>query len=269
MKKIFLVGILFVFLLTGCGASEDTIQTAIAETEAARPTEIYTPEPTSTFTVTPTLTDTPTVTPSETPTPSDTPTETPTFTPTPDIRIISVDPRAFLLEKEDLPEDARYYLPGPDWISPHHNAEIISGWGTKEGLEYLDETGRIDGWVVYYSRGSNTVIAPEEIFHNIIQYKDASGALLTVEKYGIDIRDDRWKPVIREIDIRGISYAYLYKDLQSNGRYRVWYRVETVYRNYVSIVDGYGWEEEVRYEYVEDIARTAIEKLVNAPLELP
>lgn len=82
--------ILFTFivlLLMGCGTSDvdcepsdSAIQTAIAETEIARPTATHTVIPTETPTVTPSPT------PTEIPpslTPSQTPTEVPTETPTP------------------------------------------------------------------------------------------------------------------------------------------------------------------------------------------
>ena len=68
MKKIFLFT-LSLFLLSACGTSEGDIQTAIAETKTAAPTD------------TPTIT--PTAIPSETPTPIPTSTPQPTNTPWP------------------------------------------------------------------------------------------------------------------------------------------------------------------------------------------
>jgi len=175
-----------------------------------------------------------------------------------------------LLEKADLPEDAGYYLPGPGWITPHLNEEVIYGWGTTEGKEYLDKTGRITGWVVYYKRGSITAIAPEEISQNIVQYETTRGALISLNEYPITkVSDWDWKKLNREINIGGESNFFLHKEMKSNGRYWVWYRVDTAFRNYYSSVRGIGWEEDVVYEYVDEIARTAIEKLEAAPLEIP
>jgi hypothetical protein len=58
---------IFLFLPSACGASDAAIATAIAETEAAKPTSTFTPEPTSTQTPEPTQTLTPTLEPTPTP----------------------------------------------------------------------------------------------------------------------------------------------------------------------------------------------------------
>jgi hypothetical protein len=269
--KISAILLLVGILLIGCAPSEDAIEAVMAQTEGVKPTQTDSPVPTNTLTPSPVPTDISTPTPTETNslTPSETPTSTPTFTPTPDIRIISLDSHTFLLEKADLPEDAKYFLPGPDWISPHINQEIIQGWGTDAGREYIEKTGRIGGWWVFYARGTNTVMAPEEIYHNIIQYETNEGALLTITEFPTDKRNDIWSRLNRDIDIGGISHCYLYKETQPNGKIRVWYLVETAYRNYVSIVQGYGWEDELSYEYVDEIAKIIIKKLEAAPLEIP
>jgi hypothetical protein len=85
--------VILLFGLTSCAPSETAIQTAIAQTALAKPTD--TPLPTATATTTasstptntpiPTATIKPTITPRPTKTPTETPfpTATPTFTPTP------------------------------------------------------------------------------------------------------------------------------------------------------------------------------------------
>lgn len=272
MRQTFAITLL-ALLLIGCGTSESAVQTAIAETEVAKPTFTSTVLPTDTPTATPspTFTLTPSDTPTETPSPTVTETPTPieTLTPTPDLRVIEIDPRKFLLESADMPEEGKYFLPDSSWISPHHNAEIISGWGTVEGREYLDLTKRIDGWLIYLYRGTNTVIAPEIIYHNIIQYEAAEGARLTVVDFNWVVRNDPegYKFVDRELeDLGDVAIAMAYKEMQPNGKNKIWYVVEYAYRNYVSTVAGVGWEEEVEYDYVEDIARITLEKLKSAPL---
>lgn len=80
MKKVLLVVILLTLALSACGSSENAIQTAIAKTQVAMPTETSLP---STKTPTPTLTPTPTITAS----------------PTLDLRVIDVDPQKLLLKK--------------------------------------------------------------------------------------------------------------------------------------------------------------------------
>jgi len=247
--------------------------TAIAQTEAAKPS--ITLEPTITSTSSPTFTppNTPSLTPTSTQTATFTHTPAPTIThsPTPDLRIIKDDPKDLLLQKDELPKDAKYYLPGSAWISPHHNEEIISQKGREEGLEYLETTGRVDGWWVYYSRGTTAVRAPEVIFHNPIMYKSAEGAQITVLEYNhvAEGEVEGYEYVERDIPFGDLSVAAVHKEMQSNGKYMVTYVIDTAYRNYVSRVGGWGWEEDVTYEYVENIARIAIEKLQAAQLYFP
>jgi len=258
MAKInFLAMILIACLLTACAPSQASIQTAMAQTQAAKPT--------STFTLIP-----PTETPTETPT--STPTETPTITPspTPDLQVIQLDPKDFLLQKSDLPLDAKYYLPNETWISPHHNEEIIGGWGVEKGRAYLAETGRIDGWWVIYKRSTDTVIAPEQIYDNVVLYKTIAGAKLVITKY-----EDRYviefgyteleNPTI----IGDLTRVFIKKEMQPSGEYRIRYEIVFSYRNYLHAVSGWGWEYEVKPEYVEDIARILLAKLQAAPLSNP
>lgn len=255
-----------IVILTACssGPNEGEIQTAIAQTAAAvADTETpFPPTATETNTPEPTATPEPTLTPS--PEPTDTPTETPTSTP--DLRVIAVESDKFLLQKGDLPSEARYLLPNSGWISPHHNSEIISGWGQAEGLAYLEETGRIDGWWVYYRRGTDTVRAPQEIYHNIIQYKTAEGAQLTVSKYNYADRSDNYDLMDVELNLGDFALAMIAKEIQPNGRTRVWIRIEMAYRNYASVVHGYGWEEDVELDYVIMVQELILNKLMDAPL---
>jgi hypothetical protein len=265
MRKSTLRIVLFLIPLSliSCNTEPDanSINTAIAQTQNAKPSASSTHTPTETNT--PTITWTPTYTPTNT--------ATITYTPTPDLRIITEEPREFLLEKEDLPKKAQYFLPNSQWISPHHNSEIISSWGSIEGREYIERTGRVDGWWVYYARGSDTVFAPQEIFHNIIKYESVEGAQITVNEYNLvtSNRNEEYEFVDRDLDFGDISIAMVAKETQSNGKQRVWYRVETAYRNYVSIIGAWGWEEDMDFVYVENIAKTAVEKLESAPLSNP
>jgi len=241
--------------VSGCQPSETAIQTAMAQTQAANPTSTFTPIP-----------PTPTVTPTETPT--ITPTITPS--PTPDLRIIQLDPKEFLLQKSDLPLDAKYYLPNEQWISPHHNEEIIGGWEVEKGREYIAETGRIDGWWVAYKRGADTVIAPEEIYDNVIMYKTAEGARIVIMKYEDSrVTEEGYTEIKNPPNIGDRTRAFTKKTMQSSGENRVYYMIAFSYRNYVHIVDGWGWEHEVKPEYIENIASVLLAKLQAATLSNP
>lgn len=248
--------IIFMGLLIACGPSESAVQTAIAETETARPTE--------------------TVQPSEVPTLANTPTEPPPVTfvpfspnPTPNVRIIVEDSKTYLLNQGDLPANAKYYLPDSSWINRHTNDEIVGYWGREEGLKYLDETGRIEGWFVSYKRGSNSVIAPEEIYCNIIRYETSDGARLSITKYGTPYRSDEREIINLDLDLGDEYLVSVYREMQSNGKQRVWYRIEFSYRNYVVAVQGWGWNDEVSHDYVYQVALTMLEKLKSASLANP
>lgn len=279
-----IVTLLWVLLQTGCGSSTldpGTVQTAIAQTVAANPTmtptlaptatETPVPTPTSTSTPTETPTPTSTATPTETPTPTltVTPTETPTQTPspTPDLRVIDANPQDFLLQRLDLPADAKYYLPNSSWMSPHRNSEVVSGHGVDEGREYLAATGRVDGWVVYYNRGTRTVIAPEEIFDNVVLFSTAKGAQLLMTKYSnCSEVGTEYTKVDTDLKIGDMTNVCFRREMQSSGEYKVWYLLEFSYRNYSHTVGGYGFEKEVKIEYIAEIARTLLAKLEAAPL---
>lgn len=266
MKKLALILILS-WLLSACSSGISTIdpnavQTAIAQTAAANPTKTL-PPPTET--PVPTDTPTPTLTETATPLPTSTPTDTPS--PTPDLQVIDADPYTFLLKKEDLPEDANYYLPNSSWISPHRNSEVVGGWGVEEGRLYLEATGRVDGWWASYLRGSSTVIAPEEIYDNVVMYRTSEGAKLTINEHSTcDDPDTEYLELERDLVIGDITRVCMYREMQSSGENREWYRIEFVYRNYFHGIVAWGWEKDIRPEYVEEVARTLLAKLEAAPL---
>jgi hypothetical protein len=272
MKQILAI-ISLAFLLIGCGRSERTQQTALAQTEAAQPTATYTalPSDTPTLTPSPTFSLTPSLTPTETPEPTGTPTQTPsgTPTPTPDLRVIAVEPAEFLISYDDLPVEAAYFLPDSTWISQHPNSEVIAAWGEEAGQAYLEKTGRIDGWWVRFYKGAQEVTAPEVIYQNIVQYKTSQGAQLTITDYNCIARQecDEYTFVERDYaDLGDVTIGMLSKEMQPEGENIVWYYIQTAYRNYVSNIYGLGWEKDVDFETVEDIARIALEKLKAAPL---
>ena len=257
-----LIGAILVgILLSGCQPSETAIQTAMAETQSALPTATETVLPTNTQTNTPE----PTFTPTKTETPTPTYTQTPTYTPTPDLQVIELGPEVFYLQKGDLPQDAKYYLPHSTWSSPHRNSEVVSGWGREEGLAYLEKTGRIDGWVIYFARGTMTVRAPEQIYHNIIQYKTVDGPQLTFDIVNPG-QDSRWTVIDDNYDLGDRTIISRLREMQPSGEYKVYYLVETAYRNYQSRVRGSGWEKEFDLEYVINLAEIALNKLMEAPL---
>ena len=265
MNKITLIVILTLFL-SACASGTPTtdpssVQTAIAQTAAVNPISSSTPL----HTETPLPTATPTSTETSTPTSTSNPTETPS--PTPDLRVIDADPYTFLLKAEDLPEDAYYYLPNSEWISPHRNYEVISGWGVDEGRAYLAATGRVDGWWVYYERGTNTVIAPEEIYDNPVLFRSTEGAQLLITQYGTCVDPDKkYKPVQTDLIVGDMANMCMSREMQSSGEYKIRLIIEFSYRNVAHQLAGLGWEKEVKLDYLADVARTLLAKLEAMPL---
>lgn len=151
-------------------------------------------------------------------------------------------------------------------MSPHYNFEIISQWGREEGTKYLEKSGRIHGWFVYFKKGAVNIKAPPQFFHNIIQYKNHEGAHLTVQIFSTIHSLPNYKLVEDNYPLGDYSRVYLAKEMQSNGKYFIQYRIETAYRNYVSIVAGQGMENEFDFDFMLSIAEIALEKLKSAPL---
>ena len=135
-------------------------------------------------------------------------------------------------------------------------------------MKYLEETGRIDGWWVYFIRARNVNHTPDQISHGIAQYQTHEGAYVTVKEYNyVDHENDAgWKFFHQELDLGDFSLAFYLKQMQPNGKYKIWITIDTSYRNYVSRVGGYGWEELVTMEYMLDIANRALSKLEAVPL---
>lgn len=187
--------------------------------------------------------------------------------PTPDARVINVDPETLLLAKSDLPQDARYYIPYPEWRSPHRNKEVLSGFGVEEGREYLARTGRVDGWFIQLQRGTSTVLAPEYVYDNVVLYSTAEGAVYVMTEFGgcSDPEND-YQLVATEFQLGDLTNSCEWHEMQSGGENYVHYRIEFLYKNVYHAIEIMGWEYEIDPKYAEAIATTLYEKLLEAPL---
>lgn len=269
-RTVFIYYLLLALFIVSCTPPDDLTINSIFITPASNPTKIsqITDSPEPIFTLTPTSKASDTPAPTETLTAIPTPTRSPT--PTSDLRVITESSEKFLLQAEDLPLAGEFFLPNADWINQHNNSDIISSWGTEEGSKYIENTGRIDGWSVYYSRGMSNVKAPEEIFHNITRYQTNEGAQLTVTDYNYIARGKtEWELIDEEVDIGDMSIAMTLNEIQQDGTNRVHIYIKTAYRNYVSNVAGSGSEDEVTLEYLISIARIALDKLEAGQLSEP
>ena len=236
-------------ILAACASSApstEAINTAIAQTEAAKPTSTKLP----TDTPAPTATATATITASP--------------SPTPDIRVIDIDPRKLLLEKSDLPAAGKYYLPS-GWMSPLTNAEIVAEWTVEEGKAYLAETGRIHGWKASYQRGTNGAALPDEYYDNVVIYSTSEGAQLIITKYGISEGESAYKQIDAP-QVGDLSIVHQKTETDASGGTRVWFRIAFSYRNVYHTLILYGWETEVSLDLGLELANKLVDDLKQLPL---
>jgi len=248
--------------LNACSAptpSPGDIQTAIVKTESSKPTSAITPEPN----ITPTIMPTRTLEPTSTASPS--PTTQPTFSPTPDLRVIIGKPEDYILEKDDLPDK---FILSPGWSTPHINSEILSVRGVEEGKAYIEATGRIGGWIIYYDLVDSTAIAPEWIESYIVMYDSVDGPKIAKSPEWDWLEEDQ-EVIEIEMDLGDWNRVTIIRERQPNGKFYVWYTIEFIYRNIWTEVMAGGMESDVRHEYVEDAARIVLAKLEAAPLGEP
>jgi len=240
--------IIIVLILSACTASESQIATAIAKTEQASPSD--TPAPTST--ALPTLTDTPI------------PSPTFTLTPTPDVRVIDANPNLLILERTDLPPEGKFHLV---YSTPHRNYEIISVRGQANGTKYLEVTGRVDGWILEYDRGTLAARVPEYVGLYPVLYKTDAGAEYVMHEDGdLCSSPDGKTTKLEELAIGDESLLCLWKEMQSSGKYYYMCDVYMRYRNVFFSVYGGGFEDTFDKEWVIDIAQRQLEKLESHPL---
>jgi hypothetical protein len=202
-------------------------------------------------------------------TPSPVPTETPTPEPTPtlDLRVIDIDPYQILLKKSDCNPDGRYYLPGEGWISPHKNSEVVGGWTVVKGQEYLADTGRIDGWIVYYARGNSNVLLPQEIGDNVVIFSTVAGSQLLITKYEDRMVNEFFYNEIEDApQIGDLTRAWVKRVTNSGGTMEVWYVITYSYRNISHSITVYGYDKEVKLEDAEYLARNLLAQLEQLPL---
>lgn len=247
MKKLFLI-IFIVIVLSACSSAGAELPEA-----TTAPTI---PPATSTFTPVPTLI----------------PTETPIPTPTPDLRVVSAEPKAFVLITEDLPEDGNYYI---SQDKGNISNEMIVYYFTQQLGEstasmvdmYLQETSRLDGYSQVWTRSSWGFDGPLYIANEIAIFETINGAQLEVTKYKpllINAMDGR-KPSHEEIQIGDTTKIYI-DTVMSNGQEADVILVEFSYRN--AVIDVGCWGEKGKYtlDDVLLIAENVFLRLQELPL---
>jgi len=252
------------------GMTQAEIQSAIEQTMAVRialsATVTLPPLPTDAPTATPLP---PTVIPD---TPTTPPTDIPTVTATPDVRIILADPSQFQLKKDDLPWRGEYTIPNSDWAGPYTNDELIAAWDDPAlARKYLEESGRVTGYEVYFKRGNVNAQLPEEVGCSVVQYRSAESALMSLNTYNYTSRDLEHDWVLSEVilELGDASLAEYLDEMDSGGNITREYWVETTYRNYLVECMGWGPTANVSPAFVEDITQKVLAKVQSAELIQP
>jgi hypothetical protein len=197
-NKLMTLLVVFGLLLTSCGNSESAVQTAIAQTETAKPTATYTPTPTST----------PTPTPPATATHTSTPTPTPTPEPGLSVLVLSADdfPDTYLedisledmgVSLEDLSSEG-FQVESFFAMADLFNFEIVMGFTTEIESEF-DQAGfdivlnhpeiLIDSFM--FGMGEDEASQTEELpeYANVIGDSSAGVSVVT-ESEGLEFRID-------------------------------------------------------------------------------
>lgn len=253
--RVIMVVVFVAFLTASCSPSPEAIQEAISQTQSAAPAS------TPSIIKTPTATSAPTLSP------------TPTPSPTPDLRVVDGDPFDFQLKPEDLPKESRYYLPDPSWTGRDSNTEVVQWWTIDEGREYLERTGRIDGWSTSLYRGAEVLEAPLQVYCDVVKYETSDGALISLSEYGLTApirgQNGYTKVDITLSNLQEPYFIYRSEKVMDSGEVYSDYAIETTYYNYLVFCFGWGRKAEVSPEYVENLVIVTINKLKKSPLLSP
>jgi hypothetical protein len=229
---------LAIIILGACSPSQQAIQTAIAQTQAANPT--------STSTLLP-------------------PTETPTFTPSSTLDLLSIQFRLkdFLLTQSDLSFDQEYHSLTLYSVKQLPNKDV------HKDPDYATETGRMDGWVAVYKQGSTYLLAPMEIYNEISLFKTTEGAQLSIARYSNYITSElMYTEEINPPNIGDMTRSFYYTS-DASGRHELGYLITFSYKNIVHLVQARGDYYGVEPEKIRNIARGLLSRLQAFPLFNP
>ena len=246
---------LMVFLaaafLAACGPSTQAVQTADAETRAAVPTSTFTHVP-------------PTTTPTGGPTLS--------LAPTLDLLSLQNNLKEFLVLESDLPPLANY--------TPHFNLpalvsdESVSQTMGADGVDFLQKTGRIDGWEidVIFDGDPSIGITPFILYNQAALYGTVEGAQLAVSKYSdLYVTENGFTATNSPFTKGDVNLAFYlrYQEPPENSGYSLKYIILFSYRNVVVTLQESGLERPIDPIFMADIAQRLLTRLQAYPLLNP
>jgi hypothetical protein len=174
----------------------------------------------------------------------------------------------FLPEIRELPREALYSIPNEKWASPHYNQEVIWDWGAEKANPYLQETGRLMGWETSFLRGADDIYSPEQLFCEVISFQSVEGARTALKKFNaVEVfHEDGWKYEKSDVSLGDDTVVMKRVKQNTGGVEEVWYRIAFSYHNFLGVVTGYGFPEDIKPEIVSNVAGIMLSKMQAAPI---
>jgi len=237
--------------LAACGPSTQAAQTADAETRAAIPSSTFTHVP-----------------------PTNTPMDVPTLTLSPTLDLLSLQEnlKEFLVQESDLPPMANYtanfHL--PTLVSNEISSQTMGA----DGADFLEKTGRIDGWEVdvVFDGDANLGITPFILYNQAALYGTIEGAQLAIGKYSdLYVTENGFTETNSPFMKGDVSRAFYlrYQEPPESSGYSLKYIIVFSYRNVVVTLQESGLERPIDPIFMADIAQRLLDRLQASPLLNP
>ena len=162
--------------------------------------------------------------------------------------ILNID--ELVLRPQDLPGNYN-----TEYSTHYSNAHIVNVMGAAEGKTYALQTGRVDGWQVYYARSSANQLVPEFYFNRTEVFETTDGARLALSDEFFPAYTDEDKQPDEWLD-RSCRYGqecilYSYREIKAGaGAANVRIDMAFRYKNvmvwlYVTGVEGEATEQQL------------------------
>ena len=185
-------------------------------------------------------------------------------------KVISGDPRTYLLQTNDLPKTATYYIPeNRAFLIPNDTA--IGAFGQEKGQALIDETARVISARVHYQRSEQDTSGPAYYVATVTLHQNAKGAQAAVSRYNIAslYPEGGWTVVKEPPKVGDLTVVETSQLANQSGQKVYNYRVEFAYRNVSVDVLVAGLEKDVSQETVVRAAQAVLARLKTAPLSTP
>ncbi len=177
--------------------------------------------------------------------------------------VLKVDAPLLMMNATDLPSQGKYTIPDVSWTGEVDNQAVLDAWGAQDGDQYINDTGRLDGWWIEFRRTNDSAVMPREVYDSVAVYRTVAGARLSVQKYA-DHAMQAYTPVADTPQIGDGARAFI---LRKNGT--VEYDLYFSFRNCQHVLEILGTETEVTPDFALTIAQSILKRLESAPLAAP